>query len=102
MRALTFILLLLPAMAQAAPEDDLAAMEKNLPYDVRAFLARKAECKHWAGEDAYDAERGTQIAQAVARLKCERLDTEEQALRRHHAKDASIQKALTMAAAIYQ
>ncbi len=102
MRILAAFLLLLPVAASAAPEDDLSAMTKMLPRDVRVFIARKSECNHWAGEDPYDAERAKQIERAVLRLKCETLDKDEAALTRRHAGDGRILKALALAGAVYQ
>jgi hypothetical protein len=96
------LLLLFVMSAVAAPEDDLAAMAKSLPRDVRAFIERKSECNHWAGEDPYDAARGKEIERAVARLKCEALDRDEANLKRRYAKDAAVHKALAQADEIYQ
>lgn len=95
------LLLLFTTPAFAAPEDDLAAVAKHLPSDVRIFIARKDECHHWAGEDSYDAARGQQIERAIARLKCETLDRDEARLKRRHAKNVAVRKALTLADSIY-
>jgi len=102
MRMLAIILLLLPVAALAAPQDDLSAMTKMMPRDVRAFIARKSECNHWAGEEPYDAARGKQIERAVGRLKCDTLDRDGAALQRRHAGDEKILKALKLADATYQ
>jgi hypothetical protein len=90
------------AVARAAPEDDLAAMAKALPHDVRVFIARKSECNHWAGEEPYDAARGKEIERAVARLKCGALDKDEAAIKRRYSRNATIRKALALAGTIYQ
>jgi hypothetical protein len=95
-------MVLFPAMASASPADDLDAMAKTLPHDVRAFIERKSECNHWGGEDPYDAARGKQIERAVTRLKCEALDGDEAVLKRRHAKNAAVGKALAQADEIYQ
>ncbi len=94
--------LLLPVAVSAAPEGDLSAMTKMLPHDVRAFIDRKSECNHWAGETPYDAARAKQIERAVARLKCEALDRDETVLKRRHAGDGQILKALALADTVYQ
>ncbi len=46
-----------PMPAQAAPP---------LPADVRNFLARRADCAHWRGEDPYDRARARRIAQGAS------------------------------------
>jgi hypothetical protein len=102
MRLLAALLFLLPVAAAAAPEDDLVAMTKSLPRDVRVFLDRKSECHHWAGEEPYDAARGNEIERAIARLKCETLDSDEAALKRRHTGDGRALKALGLASEIYQ
>ncbi|MBS0282157.1 MAG: hypothetical protein JSR25_13400 [Proteobacteria bacterium] len=95
-------LLLLPAAASAAPEDELAAMEKTLSRDVRAFIERKIECNHWAGEEPYDAARARQIERAVQHLKCEALDKDEVALKRRHAGDERALKGFALADEVYR
>lgn len=94
--------LLLPVAVSAAPEDDLSAMTKMLPHDVRAFIDRKSECNHWAGEEPYDAARAKQIERAVARLKCETLDKDEAMLKRRYSRNAPVRKVLALADDIYQ
>jgi hypothetical protein len=71
--------------------------DDGLPGDVRAFVERRIECNHWAGEDAYDAERGRQIAAAVERLRCDRIDRDEARLRRRHSGSARVRRALERA-----
>jgi hypothetical protein len=101
-RILTALLLLLPVTASAAQQDDLSAMMKTLPRAVRAFVERKSECNHWAGEEPYDAARAKQIERAVTRLNCEKLDREEAVLKRRHAGNRKILEALALAARLYQ
>ncbi len=71
----------------------LAAAPK-LPADAQAFVARRADCAHWVGEDAYDAGRGRQIAAAVKRLRCDAVEADEARLRRRYRDDPAILKAL--------
>ena len=83
------------AAAMAGPADGHAY--DGLPGDVRAFVERRIECNHWAGEDAYDTQRGRQIAAAVERLRCDRIDRDEARLRRRHADSAKVRRALERA-----
>lgn len=55
------------------------------PREIGAFAERRAECEHWAGEEPYDKPRAREIASAVAKLRCERLEADERALRRRYA-----------------
>ena len=51
------------------------------PEDVTAFIEPMVECNHWAGEEPYDKERAAQIKIAVERAQCDRLNSDEQALK---------------------
>lgn len=48
------------------------------PQDVRMFIQRREACEHYAGEDGYDAARRAEIADAMRKLRCDRLDIDEQ------------------------
>jgi len=62
------------AMATTNPmEVRLQRAYRAAPRPVRRFLERRAGCNHWGGEEAYDAERAQQIAQAIRGLRCDRL-----------------------------
>ena len=52
----------------------LALVTMSPPAPVRAYAARLEQCEHWAGEEAYDAGRGRQIARAQTRLRCDKLE----------------------------
>lgn len=67
--------------------DPLIAAATTVPADIMAWAGRRLGCDHWLGEEAYDAERGAQIAAAVAELHCDRLEADEAALVAHHAGD---------------
>lgn len=62
------------------------------PADVKALFIRAEECQHWAGEEAYNPERGKEILQAVHRLRCEQLDEEYVALRQKYSADDAVSK----------
>ncbi|HEX2559352.1 hypothetical protein [Phenylobacterium sp.] len=74
------------ALAQdaPAPPDELQRRVEAAPEDVRAFVARRAECDHWAGEEPYEAERRADIEAAIAELRCAEIEEDEAALRARH------------------
>jgi hypothetical protein len=57
----------------------------GLPADVVEFVVSSSECDHWAGEDAYDAERRKQIEDGAQQLGCDRLEAVERGLRSKYA-----------------
>ena len=59
------------------------------PAAVRAYLARRASCDHWRGEEPYDARRRSQILGAERRA-CSGLEEERRRLRLRHRGDASV------------
>lgn len=72
----------------------LAAQQLSLPQDVDAFLARRAQCDHWAGEEPYDAPRASEIEAAVRMLRCDRLDADEAKIRLRYSGNEAVTKAL--------
>ncbi len=81
-------LLALLAAVQDPNDAGLAALRARAaaqPAIVRRFIARRAMCNHWGGEEPYDAARRREIARAVRRLRCAALPREEAALRRRYA-----------------
>ncbi|MFN7390108.1 hypothetical protein, partial [Brevundimonas sp.] len=48
---------------------------------VLEWLARQQQCQYWAGEEPYDAERASQIEEAVSRLRCATVEGDEATLR---------------------
>ncbi|OAH22448.1 hypothetical protein AX289_27170 [Methylorubrum populi] len=84
------------ASARAEPAMSPAA-RKSLPADVVAYVDRRTGCNHWGGEDAYDADRGRQIAAAVEKLGCDTIDSDETRLRRRYGRDPAVLKALEAA-----
>lgn len=78
-----------PAPASAATTTGSAA----LPADVLAFQARREQCDHFRGEEAYDAKRAAFLAAALKRY-CHGSDRALAALRQRHAGNAAVQAAL--------
>lgn len=66
----------------------LLAATAALPSDVRAYVARRDLCEHYAGEDAYDGERRRFLDREIARNRCLTLDADRKRLRRLHAAPA--------------
>ena len=83
--ALTTTLLLLAACDSAPPA---------VQQDVRDFLQRRADCRHWAGEEGYDAARRAEINASYTRLRCAALDADEQALKRRYDNNPALLKVL--------
>ncbi len=73
-----------PAVIEQVP----AAYER--PKDVKAMFNRAEQCQHWAGEEAYNRERGKEILRAVNRLRCETLEDDYIRLHHKHADDANV------------
>ena len=59
---------------------DVKALTKGMPKDIALFIARTAECLHWAGEEPYDKEGADYIRNAVEKAGCGDLDTQEKQL----------------------
>ena len=56
----------LPTMALPVDAPTMVPAEAKLPDDVAALTERIAQCEHFAGEEAYDAERGKFLREQVA------------------------------------
>ncbi len=82
-----------PSASANAYEQKLNKIKTGLPSDVIKVIDRILECNHWAGEEAYDEERKKQIFDAVDRLKCNKLKSDQEALiKKHKALKAKIEK----------
>lgn len=68
------------------------------PAEVKAFLIRREQCAHWAGEDPYDRVRSSEINAAMRRLRCGNVDAEEKRMRRLHAHSPAMMKLLDVSA----
>lgn len=56
----------LPTMALPVDAPATVPTETKLPDDVAVLTERIAQCEHFAGEEAYDAERGRFLREQVA------------------------------------
>jgi hypothetical protein len=75
-----------PELARMNAEADaMRARVAMQPRAVRDFVARRAMCNHWLGEEPYDRERRREIESAVRDLGCATIDGEDAFLRRHFA-----------------
>ncbi|HEY9218228.1 MAG TPA: hypothetical protein VIO94_09270 [Phenylobacterium sp.] len=84
MSASLFAAVLILAQLSTAEDADLDGRLKAAPSDVRSFVARRADCDHWTGEEPYDAERRAEIEAAIADLRCARIEQDEAVLRAHY------------------
>ena len=67
-----------------ANDDPISALTKGQPRDVAEVAERIAMCTHFAGEEPYDAGRRKEIADAMKKYRCDRLDRDEAELRRRY------------------
>jgi hypothetical protein len=61
----------------AGYDEDIAAINKDMPKPVQQFNNRQIECNHWAGEEPYDKERLEEINAATKKLNCNNLKKDE-------------------------
>lgn len=70
--------------------DSLEMLTQGQPQDVAAMAERIVLCSHFAGEEPYDAQRRKEIAMAMRRYRCEKLDQDEAALRKRYRSNSAI------------
>ena len=78
------IVLHLSFIAYANDFDDapqVKPLAKGMSEDIAFFIARTAECNHWAGKEPYDKDRANYIRNAVEKAGCENLVGLEMKLR---------------------
>ncbi|MFZ4875361.1 hypothetical protein ACL9RI_09765 [Janthinobacterium sp. Mn2066] len=63
----------------------MASLTKGQPPDVVALVERLIDCTHFAGEEPYDAARRREIATAMKKLKCNRLEKDELVIERRYS-----------------
>jgi cytochrome c556 len=85
-RAIFCFLAVIFALQAAASDDPLADLKKGQPKDVVELIDRLVGCNHWSGEEPYDAERRKEISDAMAELRCDRLEKDEAAALKRYAK----------------
>lgn len=90
----TLIAVAQPAGAEMQAIDRL---KSGQPPDIASFIDRQVGCQHWSGEEAYDAERATDIKKALRELKCQALARDERRLRTRYAKSPNALRALDQA-----
>jgi hypothetical protein len=86
------ILLLAPLILAVMPQA-AQPVASTLPPDVTAFMTRRNECDHYRGEDSPDPTRRAQIDAELTRL-CTGSDRELARLKRKHARNAAVLRAL--------
>ncbi len=95
-----YALLMVSATPAEAEWDKLRARVEAAPPPVAAFIERRAGCNHFWGEDPYDRERAQQIDAALRKLRCNRLDADERALRRTYRRQPAVLVLITDTAEI--
>ena len=69
--------------------DTVVEVATSNPMDVLDFVGRVNLCRHWTGEEPYDAERRANIEAAVRALRCEALPVDAAHLEAKYADDAA-------------
>ena len=69
----------------------------GMPADVVDFVERYGGCNHWGGEEGYSEERRREIEDGAKRLRCERLESDEQKLRKRHAHRPRVLRVINLA-----
>src|SRR5690348_7802264 len=88
-------LLAIVFLAASASSDPYGgAIPPGLPPAVRAFVERRANCNHWAGEEPYDADRRAQIQAALKQGRCEKIEAGAKALEKRYSGNRRVQDAL--------
>lgn len=66
----------------------------RLPPRVRALRERFEGCAHFSGEEAYDVARKKEIATAMKKLQCARLDADRKSAERRYAHVPEVRAAI--------
>ena len=82
-------------------QPELQALQRGQPREVARYLERAAGCNHWAGEEAYDANRKAEIDKAISDLRCTSLERDEKRLHHRYAGAPKILHALKMVHDLY-
>jgi hypothetical protein len=77
---MTFLALLMLLSPVEADREALRARVQDAPRKVATFIERRANCNHFAGEEAYDAERGAYLKKTLRELRCRRISRDERRL----------------------
>lgn len=88
-------------VADAAPparRNILVDGAPHLPADARDVAERLAACVHFSGEFGGDgSERDREVADEMARLRCETVEADADAMRVRYARDREVLDALSAA-----
>ena len=85
----------------AGYDEDIAAINKGMPKQVKLFNMRKMECNHWAGEEPYDDERANQVDAAVKESRCANLDKDEKKLLKKYKSEPKVIDSINKAKVFY-
>jgi hypothetical protein len=95
------ILLLFVSLGSWANEfgdlPEVKAITQGQPKDVAALIERIAACNHWSGEEPYDKARAEEIEKAEKKAKCDRIDTDTQALQKKYKGNKKVALAIEKA-----
>ena len=82
-----------PATPPVSAAPIAAVADVPLPADVFAFIAKRDQCDHFRGEEAYDEARGHFLSEQVA-AKCAGTDAALARLRQKYVTTVTVMKAL--------
>ena len=74
--------------------DPVRLLKADMPAPVVALIDRIVGCNHWAGEEPYDEQRRREINAAVASLRCQSLERDEQRILRRYRNDPRVSERL--------
>lgn len=84
LRNLLSIYFVLVASNGHAETDRFTDPTRGHPKDIAAIAQRIAMRTHFAGDEPYDAARRREIASAMKTYRCDRIDSDEAALRKRY------------------
>ena len=76
---------------------EVKAITKGQPKEVTTLIGRIAECNHWGSEEPYDKARAEEIGKAIKKAKCDRLDSDELAIKKKHKGNNKVSEAIDQA-----
>lgn len=94
MRRAALVLVLLVTSCASRPPDGSAGVGDRLPRDVQRLIDDSDGCRHFRGEEPYDAERAAFLNRQIERL-CPHLKARGAALSAKYAGNAVILDAIT-------
>jgi hypothetical protein len=85
----------------AGYNEDLAAINKGMPKQVKSFNKRQIECNHLAGEEPYDKARLEEINAVFKKLRCSSLEKDEKNLLKKYKAKPKVLKSIHKAKEFY-